>query len=65
MSPAMVRLSIRQTFGIGDGRTMSVAADIARESPVRINSTISVGVSTARPVMTGLPSGTASGRSYA
>ena len=42
--PTMVRLSIRQEFGIGEGRTLSVVDDIAKKSPVIIEMTISIGV---------------------
>ena len=40
----MVRVSIRQEFGIDEGRTLSVVDDIARKSPVIIEMTMSVGV---------------------
>ena len=49
MTPAIVSRPIRQTFGAGEGRTLSVVNDIARKSPMTISSTISSGVSTAWP----------------
>ena len=44
-------LPICHEFGIADGRTLSVVSDMARKSPVIITMTISMGVSTACPVM--------------
>ena len=40
----MVRVSIRQEFGLDEGRTLSVVEDIARKSPVIIEMTMSIGV---------------------
>jgi hypothetical protein len=51
-TPALVILPICQELGVFDGRTLSVASDIARKSPVTITITISMGVRTACPVMT-------------
>ena len=51
MTPAMVRLPIRQAFGAGDGRTLSVVSDMPRKSPVIMIRTISSGVRIACPVM--------------
>ena len=51
MMPAMVRFPIRQTLGVDDGLTLSVADDRAKKSPATIISTISNGVSTAVPEM--------------
>ena len=51
VAPAIVRLPMRQTFGIGDGRTLSVANDMERKSPVIMTMTISSGVRIACPVM--------------
>jgi pyruvate/2-oxoacid:ferredoxin oxidoreductase beta subunit len=45
-APATVRLPTRQTFGCGEGVTLSVVRDMARKSPTSINTTMSVGVST-------------------
>ena len=51
MTPAIVKLPMRQAFGIGDGRTLSVVNDMERKSPVIITMTISSGVRIACPVM--------------
>ena len=47
MTPALVVFPICHEFRIGDGRTLSVASDMARKSPVIITMTISMGVRTA------------------
>jgi hypothetical protein len=51
MTPAIVILPICHEFGIFDGCTLPVVSDIERKSPVIITITISMGVSTACPVM--------------
>ena len=40
-TPAIVRLPMRQAFGVGDGRTLSVVNDMPRKSPVIMMMTIS------------------------
>jgi len=50
--PATVNAPIRQTLGVGDGRTLSVVKDMPRRSPVSMIMTISMGVRMACPVMT-------------
>ena len=50
-TPAMVRFPMRQAFGIGDGRTLSVVVDMPRKSPAIMIRTISNGVRIACPVM--------------
>lgn len=47
-----VNLPIRQAFGIGDGRTLSVVNDMPRRSPVSMIMTMNIGVRIACPVMT-------------
>ncbi len=51
-APASVRCRIFQTLGVGDGRTLSVDDDMVRKSPLTIIRTISIGFSTALPVIT-------------
>ena len=48
---ANVSLPICQEFGFADCRTLSVVTDIPRKSPVTMRITMSIGVSTACPVM--------------
>jgi len=43
MTPDVVKRPMRQAFGIGDGRTLSVVKDMERKSPVIITMTISSG----------------------
>jgi hypothetical protein len=42
--PAIVRLPMRQPFGSGEGRTLSVVNDMPRKSPAIITMIISMGV---------------------
>jgi len=39
MTPDVVKRPMRQAFGIGDGRTLSVVKDMERKSPVIITMT--------------------------
>ena len=49
MTPDVVKRPMRQAFGIGDGRTLSVVKDMERKSPVIITMTTACLLYTSRP----------------